>query len=1099
MKKVLSLVLAFALVLGTFSMAFAATPSDVVGTDYEDAVERLMALGVVDGFTDGTIRPEDSITREQFAKLMVITLGMGDLVDYAKEDSLFVDVPATNWANGYINIASAKGLIKGYGDGTFGLGDEITYAQALTILVRALGYDDEGLSGKWPYNYIVKANELDITDDVAIVDGDAIRGNVFVLLNNTLDCNLVEKDEDGNYQNKKDEPKLLSKLGTDKVTGVVSSFDEDDMEIVVDGDKLTVEEGFDFEATFGLEITAWCDGDDVLTYTINDDVIYDAAAKDDDDVELINTDDTFEINKDAVVYIDGEKQTKVGTDKVDYDVDYAKVVLNDDDEIIFFDGHTLKPFVVENTNESKEIVYSYGDEVKFEDYTIIDKEGNTISFEDIEDGDIVFYNKGDEYAVVYNDSTSGELGKVYDDSFKMDGDEYAFGAYTKFVNKDDELDSITEDDLETMQDEGDVEIFFNPAGDVVFVAGDLGEEDTSSFYAMVTKDSEFFTPRDGKTWPVDIIKEDGNEADYDILEADFTDIVENISGGGDIDNKDIVKVTVDEDAELDTLEFSKIDKPSANFKTDKKYVDGIKLVSNAVVFDIEEYKTSDDVDDIEVSTWGEVKDDFDEVKDADIIAVDGDAVVIVIRETSRDANETDEYTGMITDLDYNAGDDEWDVEIDINGESKAFTTDADEFSDLEKLIDNDKVAEDALVTIHVDQETELIVDWDEATAGTTFEISKISTSKKTVEDTTTPDAKVYEFANDAVIYDKDMDEIDISDLEVGDNLIPYFAGETDDKSDRYLQYAVKTNSAPPTPEDGEGTITYIDGTKAVTEVTLVHGEELDVDVKFTNDSDANVSINKDDATYTIVNNADGTVEVASAKIGPSENIVILKGKTIKLGSIKEAGLGIGEYTVIVTITSGATTFDSELPVTVVESKDATLKALNVDATLVTGFDADTETYTVVLAEGTTTEPTVTATATCANADDVTITQATDVEGTEAERTATVVVTAEDKKATKTYTVVYVINHKPAVANVISDITANVVDGNITVDLAGVFEDADDDNLTYTVVSGTPATATAIVNDGEVIIVPVGTGTTIITVTANDGIDTFDTTFNVTLN
>lgn len=53
MRKVLSLVLVLALVLGSFAFTFAATPSDVVGEDSEDAVNVLMELGVVSGYPDG--------------------------------------------------------------------------------------------------------------------------------------------------------------------------------------------------------------------------------------------------------------------------------------------------------------------------------------------------------------------------------------------------------------------------------------------------------------------------------------------------------------------------------------------------------------------------------------------------------------------------------------------------------------------------------------------------------------------------------------------------------------------------------------------------------------------------------------------------------------------------------------------------------------------------------------------------------------------------------------------------------------------------------------------------------------------------------------
>ena len=81
MKKVLSLVLALSLVLGTFVPSFAATTfSDVKGEDCEQAVNVLVDLGVVNGYEDGTYKPENIVTRAEMAVLVVNALGLEDYV-----------------------------------------------------------------------------------------------------------------------------------------------------------------------------------------------------------------------------------------------------------------------------------------------------------------------------------------------------------------------------------------------------------------------------------------------------------------------------------------------------------------------------------------------------------------------------------------------------------------------------------------------------------------------------------------------------------------------------------------------------------------------------------------------------------------------------------------------------------------------------------------------------------------------------------------------------------------------------------------------------------------------------------------------------------
>ena len=75
MKKVLSFVLVLTLVLGSFSMVFAAPAhtalSDVAGTANEQAITVVNDLGIVEGYTDGTFKPDNNVTRAEFAKMLV--------------------------------------------------------------------------------------------------------------------------------------------------------------------------------------------------------------------------------------------------------------------------------------------------------------------------------------------------------------------------------------------------------------------------------------------------------------------------------------------------------------------------------------------------------------------------------------------------------------------------------------------------------------------------------------------------------------------------------------------------------------------------------------------------------------------------------------------------------------------------------------------------------------------------------------------------------------------------------------------------------------------------------------------------------------------
>lgn len=166
-----------------------ATPKDVEGTKYEYAVNKLIAIGIINGYEDGTFRPERDITRAEFAKIVCLLLDKGSVVEKAKGTTKFKDVKGTHWASGYINVAAESKLIKGYPGGTFKPENNVTYAEAITILVRALGYGDEVDSqGTWPQNYLAKAAELGITGGITLDNpsAKATRGDIAILTWNTF-------------------------------------------------------------------------------------------------------------------------------------------------------------------------------------------------------------------------------------------------------------------------------------------------------------------------------------------------------------------------------------------------------------------------------------------------------------------------------------------------------------------------------------------------------------------------------------------------------------------------------------------------------------------------------------------------------------------------------------------------------------------------------------------------------------------------------------------------------------------------------------------------------------------------------------------------
>lgn len=188
MKKRLTAVICFFLILSSFGMAFGAVPSDVANTKYEKAVSEMTALGIMSGYPDGTFLPDKTITRAEMAKVIISALKLDDdaIQIYA---SGLTDVNAS-WAKGFIGYADQLNIVTGYSDKTFKPQKTVSYNEAVTMLVRALGYTD--LKESWPANYISKAIELGLISEAPAAGSAAIsRGDVAVLINQALNIPIA--------------------------------------------------------------------------------------------------------------------------------------------------------------------------------------------------------------------------------------------------------------------------------------------------------------------------------------------------------------------------------------------------------------------------------------------------------------------------------------------------------------------------------------------------------------------------------------------------------------------------------------------------------------------------------------------------------------------------------------------------------------------------------------------------------------------------------------------------------------------------------------------------------------------------------------------
>lgn len=198
MKKWISALLLVAMLA---TLLLPASAAGAAFTDITDAATAknaavLQMMGVMDGVGNGKFSPNGTLTRAQFCKMTVQIMGIGDQEPLYRNRTVFPDVGANHWARGYINLAvtvpvsttgggtgSGAGkeptttnnyLIRGNADGTFAPDRAITYAEAVTILMRVLGYTDADAGMIWPKGYIDLGAKVGLTAGLSLTSGQSL-------------------------------------------------------------------------------------------------------------------------------------------------------------------------------------------------------------------------------------------------------------------------------------------------------------------------------------------------------------------------------------------------------------------------------------------------------------------------------------------------------------------------------------------------------------------------------------------------------------------------------------------------------------------------------------------------------------------------------------------------------------------------------------------------------------------------------------------------------------------------------------------------------------------------------------------------------------
>lgn len=170
-------------------MPFASAEENVPQIQQDNA-NTLKTLGILKGYEDGSLRLQNKIKRSEFITLVVKLMGYDTDADIDNVKVTFTDISSKHWAYDNIKRSIKYNLVAGYPNNTIAPDNDVTYAEALAVVIRALGYEKD-LKGEWPNNVMDKATEINLTTNLNLdANHKLTRGEMSVIVYNALTVNF---------------------------------------------------------------------------------------------------------------------------------------------------------------------------------------------------------------------------------------------------------------------------------------------------------------------------------------------------------------------------------------------------------------------------------------------------------------------------------------------------------------------------------------------------------------------------------------------------------------------------------------------------------------------------------------------------------------------------------------------------------------------------------------------------------------------------------------------------------------------------------------------------------------------------------------------
>jgi len=186
MKRILCVALVVAMLASLLVLPAHAVREDTV-------IQTVGLLGIMNGDTSGNLNLSKSVTRAEFAKMVIKASPQRELTGDSSASAPFPDVRGSHWASGYVFAAVQNGWINGYLDGRFRPENPVKMEEAVNIVLKLLGYRDADFLGTYPTAQINQYRALGLDENVSCMQGgDMSRRDCMYLLYNALNATNKE-------------------------------------------------------------------------------------------------------------------------------------------------------------------------------------------------------------------------------------------------------------------------------------------------------------------------------------------------------------------------------------------------------------------------------------------------------------------------------------------------------------------------------------------------------------------------------------------------------------------------------------------------------------------------------------------------------------------------------------------------------------------------------------------------------------------------------------------------------------------------------------------------------------------------------------------